>query len=325
MEEKNNYLQGIVGAIIGGLIATIPWILVYVYGKMLFSILAMLIALGAYKGYTLFKGKITKKTPIIIAIISFALVIISTLVIIPIWLMAKEGVVINIDNFKAVYSNSNFVSAIIRDLVISILFTFLGIGGVISNIKNISLGNVTEKTKEKNKKTIISIIVIAVLVSGIMIWNSLDKKENNDNGTTNSSSVKEKTFDIEGVRISLPNNMISYDSEQYNIYLANNDLLFLGIKETFTSLNSIGLNSDSTLEEYAEVIKQVNNTSSFIKKDNYMYYMKTENIENQNYDYVIVVKKSEDSFWLFNFAYLTSNKSVLQDKVFEYINTIEFY
>ena len=47
--------------------------------------------------------------------------------------------------------------------------------------------------------------------------------------------------------------------------------------------------------------------------------------QNQNYDYVIVVKKSEDSFWLFNFAYLTSNKSVLQDKVFEYINTIEFY
>ena len=176
MKEKNNYLQGIVGAIIGGLIATIPWILVYVYGKMLFFFLAMLIALGAYRGYTLFKGKITKKTPIIIAIISFALVIIATLVIIPIWLMAKEGVVINIDNFKAVYSNSNFVSAIIRDLVISILFTFLGIGGVISNIKNISLGNVTEKTKEKNKKTIISIIVIAVLVSGIMIWNSLDKK-----------------------------------------------------------------------------------------------------------------------------------------------------
>ena len=144
-------------------------------------------------------------------------------------------------------------------------------------------------------------------------------------GALDYNNTKEKTFDIEGVRISLPNNMISYDSEQYNIYLANNDLLFLGIKETFTSLNSIGLNSDSTLEEYAEVIKQVNNTSSFIKKDNYMYYMKTENIENQNYDYVIVVKKSEDSFWLFNFAYLTSNKSVLQDKVFEYINTIEFY
>ena len=43
---KCSYLTGILGAIVGGAIATIPWVLVYIYGEMMFSILAVLIAAG---------------------------------------------------------------------------------------------------------------------------------------------------------------------------------------------------------------------------------------------------------------------------------------
>ena len=53
MKEKNNNLLGILGAVLGAFIGAIPWILVYVYGNLMFSFLAFVIALTAFKGYTL--------------------------------------------------------------------------------------------------------------------------------------------------------------------------------------------------------------------------------------------------------------------------------
>ena len=77
MEEKKEkgYLMGILGATIGGFIASLPWILVYVYGNMIFSLLALPIALGAWKGYQLLKGKQDGKLPYIVAIISLIVII----------------------------------------------------------------------------------------------------------------------------------------------------------------------------------------------------------------------------------------------------------
>ena len=51
---SGNYITGIIGLILGGLIATIPWILVYVYGDMMFSVLSVFIAAGEFYGYKLF-------------------------------------------------------------------------------------------------------------------------------------------------------------------------------------------------------------------------------------------------------------------------------
>lgn len=132
---KKNYLLGILGALIGGLIATIPWVLVYVYANMIYSILAIFVAMGALKGYQIFKGTIDKKLPIIIIIISLLSITIATLLIIPCLLMIKEDIAISVANLKLIYSNSDFITAMTRDFIISIVFTCLGISGVISSIK----------------------------------------------------------------------------------------------------------------------------------------------------------------------------------------------
>ena len=41
MKDENNNLLGILGAILGAFIGAIPWILVYVYGNLMFSISAI--------------------------------------------------------------------------------------------------------------------------------------------------------------------------------------------------------------------------------------------------------------------------------------------
>ena len=133
--SKGSYLTGILGAIVGGVIATIPWILVYVYGEMMFSILAALIAAGELYGYKIAKGKINKKLPVILMVIALVIVTVTTLVIIPTLLIAKEGIAVNLTNISRLYENSEFATAMMKDFIISLIFTILGASIVTANIK----------------------------------------------------------------------------------------------------------------------------------------------------------------------------------------------
>lgn len=133
--SKGSYLTGILGAIVGGSIATIPWVLVYIYGGMMFSILAALIAAGELYGYKIAKGKITKKLPIILMVIALIIVTVTTLVIIPTLLIAKEGIAVNLTNISRLYENGEFATAMMKDFIISVIFTILGASIVTANIK----------------------------------------------------------------------------------------------------------------------------------------------------------------------------------------------
>lgn len=164
-EEKQtktgSYVTGIIGAIIGGAIAALPWILTYIYGNMLLSILAALIAAGEFYGYKLAKGKITKKLPIILMVLAILIVSIITLVIIPGLLIQKEGMVVSPENIIKSYSIEGFTTAIMRDYIISLVFTILGASIITANLKKqlnnedgkdvkLDLSNNEELTKIKN-------------------------------------------------------------------------------------------------------------------------------------------------------------------------------
>ena len=114
-EQKKSIVFGIIGAIIGAMIATIPWVLMYVYGEMILSLLAILIAMGALMGYQLFKGKITKQLPIIISIISLIMVVVATLVVIPLLLLGKENLPMTWNNVEILYQSTEFKNALFKD------------------------------------------------------------------------------------------------------------------------------------------------------------------------------------------------------------------
>ena len=128
-----SYLKGIIGALIGGLIATIPWILLYIYGNMMSSFLAFFVGLGALKGYQ-YKGISDRKLPTIITIVSLVSISIATLVIIPLILLLQESIGVSISNLVTLYSFSPFVSGIMRDYAVAILFTFIGLRSVMRKI-----------------------------------------------------------------------------------------------------------------------------------------------------------------------------------------------
>lgn len=141
-KKSGSYLTGILGAILGGAIATIPWILVYIYGNMMLSILAVLIAAGEFYGYKLLKGKVTKALPAIIMVIAVVIVSIATLVVIPAIMLNNQGIHVSISTIKSLYANQTFSSAIFHDFAMSVVFTILGASVITANIrKQIQNGN----------------------------------------------------------------------------------------------------------------------------------------------------------------------------------------
>lgn len=136
MEEKRgNIALGTIGAFLGAFVATIPWILMYIYGEMILSVLSIIIAAGALFGYKTLNGPIDKRLPIVISIASIVSVVVSTLVIIPLLLLKTEGLEMSIDNLERLYKFQEFSSAITKDLIISVAFTILGISGIVSTTK----------------------------------------------------------------------------------------------------------------------------------------------------------------------------------------------
>ena len=144
---KNNYLQGFIGAFLGGILFTLPWVLLYVYFNFLFSLLGAVIGFGAYKAYKLFGGKDGNRTALIITIASLLAITVATFLIIPLWLIAKEGYGLSFGLLAKLYNNGNFVSGIIRDYIISLVFTLLGISGIIRNIKSIPEKDINGEVK----------------------------------------------------------------------------------------------------------------------------------------------------------------------------------
>ena len=144
-EISGSYITGIIGAIIGGAIGAVPWIIAYIYGNMMIALLAILIAGGAYYGYKICKGKITKKVTIIITIISIIIVALVTLLIIPVILIHTEGMNTNMATIQYLYQDEEFTSGIIRDTLIAIVFTAVGVAVVNSSIKKDLEEGVTNK------------------------------------------------------------------------------------------------------------------------------------------------------------------------------------
>ena len=133
--SQGSYITGTIGAIIGGAIASLPWVLVYVYGNMIVAILAILIALGAFYGYKLAKGKMGKGLPAIIAIVSVAIIVVLTTIVCPLVIISKEAnMEASFKTIKLLYENKEVASAIMQDALVSIVFTIVGIAGIIKSM-----------------------------------------------------------------------------------------------------------------------------------------------------------------------------------------------
>ncbi len=147
--KKGNKVLGIIGAFVGGMIGVIPWIVVYVYGNIMFLAFALLIAYCAFKGFTFCEGVKDKYLSVTITSISIFVVTLTTFLFIPFAMLYKEGFEISWYNFQILYQESGFVIILIRNYILALFFTIIGIVLIQPSIQKLG----REKyPKDSNKK-----------------------------------------------------------------------------------------------------------------------------------------------------------------------------
>ena len=120
-DVKGDYITGIIGALLGAIISSIPWVLLYSFAKINLGMIAALIPIGTFWGYKIFGGKITKAMMVIISIISVFIFVIGSTGVLPMLIQIKDGIDINMTNFYQSRSTDRFLTHFAFALVIEVL------------------------------------------------------------------------------------------------------------------------------------------------------------------------------------------------------------
>ena len=126
-KKEKKYFLGIIGGLILGLLFCALTVSAYIYTDFV-ALLGMLVFLGLFEywGYKLLRGKIDKKLPWIIAILSLVNVIIMAFIFIPIVLLLKSNIQIGFNEIEGLYSKSSISLNILQDFLLSLVFALFG-------------------------------------------------------------------------------------------------------------------------------------------------------------------------------------------------------
>lgn len=126
-----------------------------------------------------------------------------------------------------------------------------------------------------------------------------------------------KEYSIDDITITLPNSFVQDDMSGFLAYLENGEVGITVAEETFTDLESIGLNSESTLEDYAAAVMASNDSEYELNKaKNYIYFYYDSTVDNIDYHYMGILLKGDDEFYLINF-FCFKKDSEKYDSVFK--------
>lgn len=134
-----------------------------------------------------------------------------------------------------------------------------------------------------------------------------------------------KDFSSNGMNITLTDEFVKTDVENYTVAYDSKNVAVFALKEAFTLADGF---QDYTLEQYGNLVLQNNNLSSSKIEDKegligFEYEFTNPNTKD-TYKYFSFVYKSNDAFWLVQFATLTENVDEYSSKIIEWAKTISF-
>ena len=166
-KKEKKYFLGIIGGLILGLLFCALIVSLYIYTDFI-ALLGMLVFLGIFEywGYKLLRGKIDKKLPWIIAILSSINVIIMAFLFIPTALLVKSNIQIGFKEIGGLYSQSSISLNILQDFLLSLVCALFGsyaLGTVVKRkvmlrVNKIKLFSSDNKEKQELKEEAINVV-----------------------------------------------------------------------------------------------------------------------------------------------------------------------
>lgn len=144
-------------------------------------------------------------------------------------------------------------------------------------------------------------------------------------GSVLGQKPEAKTFSSDGMTITLTNEFYETDIEGYTVTYDSKNVGVFVLKEEFTLAEGF---ENYSLEEYADLVIENNNLeSSEIKTGEGLTYFEYEFVNsetNDTYRFFSYVYKTDDAFWLVQFALLNKNVDSFSQQITEWAKSIVF-
>lgn len=141
-------------------------------------------------------------------------------------------------------------------------------------------------------------------------------------GLTGCSS--DKTFEKAGMQITLTSKFTEKEILSQTAYYESRDALVTALKEEFTLAPGF---SSYSLEEYTDLVLSQNllsTTKSTREGKDYMYFSYEKQVSGKDFYYLATTFKTEDAFWLIQFACNASEKDGKTDTFLKWADTVTF-
>lgn len=140
-----------------------------------------------------------------------------------------------------------------------------------------------------------------------------------------NTNVKQQEYSSHGFKITMDEGMTEKELATTTATFMNDKVVVTALKEEFSTLEVVDVNKDSTLEDYAKAVLKNNKADYELKeKDGIHYFEYEETVNGKDFYYLAPVYKSDDAFWLVNFACEKSNKDDYYDTFIKWAKTVAF-
>lgn len=182
---------------------------------------------------------------------------------------------------------------------------------------------VTDAEVLKNRKRSTKIGILVLCIAAIIGF-AFGFLKNSD--LLSDMLSKPKVFSSGGMSITLMDNFTEISEEGYEVCYDSKNVAVFVVKESFSEYEGI---DDITLEEYGNYAIELNELDSSVKlqqQDGLTFFEYTAH--NDEYDvencYSVFVYKSDDAFWMVQFATSAENIEKYHESFFTWAKSIEF-
>lgn len=140
-EAKGSYLTGALGALLGALVGAVPNVFSMWFGDRIYLLLYMLVPICSYYGYKLFRGRLNKAAPVIVAVFSLVQVYIVEMLLAYLILL-DEGMRLSLPMVVQLYHRYMTLGDMMSSMGMPLLFT---LGGIFLSWGIISRNNQTAR------------------------------------------------------------------------------------------------------------------------------------------------------------------------------------
>lgn len=141
-----------------------------------------------------------------------------------------------------------------------------------------------------------------------------------------SCGASEKDFSKAGMTITLTNKFVEKDLVTQTAYYESTDAIVTALREGFDIFQQSGIDSNITVKQYAELCITVNNLSGVTADENekYAHFSYEKQVNGQDFSYEAYCFRTDDAFWLIQFACHTKNLSKMTSVFEKYANSVKF-